>query len=272
MDRYAVIGHPIAHSRSPAIHRQFAAQTGQRMQYEAILAPKDGFRACIAERVKEGFRGMNITVPFKEEAFALAQEHTPRATLAQAANTFVVQADRSLLADNTDGAGLVRDLSSNLGVTLHARKILILGAGGAVRGVLAPLLAHNPAHLHIANRTLSRAEHLLSQFAHLGRLSASGYDDLVGHHFDLIINATSAGLDGQQPALPDGLLNPGGGCYDMFYGQTLTPFLHWAQQQNPRWYADGLGMLVEQAAEAFYLWRGIRPDTAPLLHQRLRSP
>jgi shikimate dehydrogenase len=258
-DRYAVFGHPIAHSKSPLIHAAFARQTGQDMTYEAILAPKDGFAASVAAFVAAGGRGANVTVPFKEEAFRLAGRLSPRAQRAGAVNTLVFGADGSF-GDNTDGAGLVADLTRNLHRTLAGGRILLLGAGGAARGVIEPLLDQQPAALVIANRTVNRAQELAQLFGHDVR--ACGFDAL-DTPFDLVINATAASLAGELPPLSPQLFTPNTLAYDMMYGRE-TPFLAFARAQGAAT-ADGLGMLVEQAAEAFYLWRGVRPDTAPVI-------
>jgi shikimate dehydrogenase len=263
-DRYAVIGNPIAHSKSPAIHAAFARQTGQDMSYEAILAPQDGFAAAVAAFRAAGGRGMNVTVPFKLEALALADMPTERARLAGAANTLRFDAD-GVFADNTDGVGLARDLTGRLGLRLAGRRILILGAGGAARGVILPLLEERPALLAVANRSVDKAEALKAQFAPFGELAAGGFDAFAGGAFDVVINATSASLAGAHLALPAGLFAPGALAYDMVYGKGETPFLAQARRLGATLVSDGLGMLVEQAAESFFLWRGVRPATAPVL-------
>ncbi|MDP3420202.1 MAG: shikimate dehydrogenase, partial [Thiobacillus sp.] len=254
-DRYAVFGHPIAHSKSPQIHATFARQTGQDMTYEAILAPKDGFADSVAAFIAAGGRGANVTVPFKEDAFRLAGRLSPRAERAGAVNTLRFDAD-GILGDNTDGAGLVADLTRNLGCVLAGKRVLLLGAGGAARGVIDPLLDQQPAEVVIANRTVSRAQDVAALF---GRgVSASGFDAL-DTPFDLIINATAASLVGELPPLSPRVFTPATLAYDMMYGRD-TPVLDFARSLGAVT-ADGLGMLVEQAAEAFYLWRGVRPDT-----------
>ncbi len=267
-DRYCVFGNPVAHSKSPAIHAAFARQTGQDLRYDAILAPLDGFAAAVAGFVAAGGRGANVTVPFKEEAFRLSTRRTARAELAGAVNTLSFD-DGEVIGDNTDGAGLVRDLVDNLGYVPAGRRVLLLGAGGAARGVLGPLLETGPARLVVVNRTAARAHELASRFAeHFAArdtLAGSGYDALDGSAFDLVINATSASLGGDLPALPDGLFAAGSLAYDMMYGQGDTPFMAFARTQGAARVADGLGMLVEQAAEAFFVWRGVRPDGAALL-------
>jgi shikimate dehydrogenase len=263
-DRYAVIGNPVAHSKSPRIHAAFARQTAQDLDYRAILAPLDGFAAAVAEFVASGGRGMNVTVPFKLEAFALAGRRTARAEAAGAVNTLKFE-QGEILGDNTDGAGLVADLLRNIGCPLAGKRLLLLGAGGAARGVILPLLDQSPDSLTIANRTTSRAAELRDAFAGHGNLAARAFAKLAGHQFDVVINATSASLAGAAPAIPPGLYAPGSTAYDMMYGQGLTPFLAAAQAQGAGRLADGLGMLVEQAAESFLLWRGARPDTRALL-------
>ncbi|WEN40985.1 Shikimate dehydrogenase (NADP(+)) [Thauera sp. GDN1] len=273
MDRYAVIGNPIAHSKSPQIHAAFARQTGQALRYEALLAPVDGFAPAVADFRAHGGRGMNVTVPFKLEAFALAERHTPRAQAAGAVNTLAFGAD-GILGDNTDGAGLVRDLTTNLDFALAGRRILLLGAGGATRGVLLPLLDSRPASLTIANRTVAKAQALAALFTpHAGRaqVDACGFDALAGRRFDLVINATAASLAGELPPLPPGLYAEGALAYDMMYGRGHTPFMRAALADGAARVADGLGMLVEQAAESFALWRGVRPDTAAPLAELRRQ-
>jgi len=271
-DRYAVFGHPIAHSRSPRIHALFAAQTGQSLSYEAILAPLDGFADALQSFHAEGGIGANVTVPFKEEAFRLAVRRTPRAEAAGAVNT-LQWCDDGWLGDNTDGAGLVRDLSANLGYDAGGRRILLLGAGGAARGVLLPLLELRPAELFIANRTAEKAARLAVEFARLagGRgLSCmpegGGFDELAGRCFDLVIDATSSGLSDAELPLPAGLFADGALAYEMVYGRT-TSFMRQAKNSGAARLrvSDGLGMLVEQAAESFLLWRGVRPLTAPVI-------
>ncbi|MBI5331919.1 MAG: shikimate dehydrogenase [Betaproteobacteria bacterium] len=257
-DRYAVFGHPIAHSKSPRIHAEFARQCGQKLVYEAILAPREGFSDAVRNFRNDGGRGCNVTVPFKEEAYSLCTRRTPRAEAAGAVNTLSFQGE-DILGDNTDGAGLVRDLTLNLGMGLAGGDILLMGAGGAARGVILPLLECQPARLFIANRTAAKAEALAARF----HIHGGGYADLAGKRFDLVINATAASLGGDLPPLPDALFAPGALAYDMMYGRD-TPFLAFARECGART-ADGLGMLVEQAAEAFFVWRGVRPDTAPVI-------
>ena len=268
MDRYGVFGNPIGHSKSPQIHTLFAAQTGQALCYEALLAPLDDFPGYARAFFQQGL-GANVTVPFKEQAFRMADQLTERARRAGAVNTLKKLEDGRLLGDNTDGAGLVGDLL-NAGVALAGQRILLLGAGGAVRGVLEPLLAQQPAALIIANRTVSKAEQLALEFGELGTLSASTFTDLA-EPVDLIINGTSASLGGELPPLVDSLIQPGHTfCYDMMYAARPTAFCEWAAALGAKT-RDGLGMLVEQAAEAFELWRGVRPDTAPVLEALRRQ-
>lgn len=270
MDRYGVFGNPIGHSKSPLIHRLFAEQTAQQLSYQALLAPLDAFDGYARGFFAEG-RGANVTVPFKEQAFALADSLTERARRAGAVNTLKKLDDGSLLGDNTDGAGLVRDLTVNAGIELRGKRILLLGAGGAVRGILEPFLAQQPQSLVIANRTVDKAEQLARQFADLGPVVASGFD-WIDAPVDLIINGTSASLAGQLPPISASLIQPGHTCcYDMMYGAGPTAFNRWAAEQGAARTLDGLGMLVEQAVEAFHLWRGVRPDSAPVLAELRRQ-
>lgn len=266
-DRYAVIGNPIGHSKSPAIHASFARQTGQDIVYEALLAPVDDFSGAVRAFIAAGGRGANVTVPFKEDAFRLAVRRTPRAELAGAVNTLLFS-EQEIVGDNTDGAGLVRDLSINLGFKLKGRRILLLGAGGAARGALEPLLAAQPAALVIANRTVGKAVDLARQFAGVSTgvgVVGCSYPELAEQTFDLVINATSSSLSGELPPLPPGIFAAGSLAYDMMYGQGRTRFMVFAQEQGAARLADGLGMLVEQAAEAFFVWRGVRPDAVPVM-------
>ncbi|TVT76589.1 MAG: shikimate dehydrogenase [Denitromonas halophila] len=267
MDRYALIGHPVAHSKSPSIHAAFAAQTGEAMTYERILAPLDGFVDTVRDFIAAGGRGMNVTVPFKLEAFALADHLSPRAQAAGAVNTLSFRAD-GIHGDNTDGVGVVRDLIVNLDCPLAGRRVLLLGAGGAARGAIQPLIEAAPRALHIANRTAAKAVELAGEFDGLAGaipLTASGFDDLGIAAFDVIINATSASLSSAAPAIPDTVYAPGALAYDMMYGAEPTAFLIAASTAGAARVADGLGMLIEQAAESFLIWRGVRPDTAPVL-------
>ena len=268
-DLYAVFGNPVGHSKSPAIHAAFAAQCNQDISYQAMLAPLDAFAGSVRSFIAAGGRGANVTVPFKEEAFQLATRLSARAQLAGAVNTLFFDAD-GVLGDNTDGAGLLRDLTVNLVFPLAGKRILLLGAGGAARGVVAPLLAAQPAALLIANRSIARAQELVERFAVAGTLRACGYPQLVGP-FDLVINGTSASLAGALPPLPAGVFSPASLAYDMMYGDSATPFLAFAREQGAARLADGVGMLVEQAAEAFHLWRGVRPDSAPVIARLRRA-
>ncbi len=271
MDHYAVFGHPVGHSKSPWIHQQFARQTGQSLDYVAIEAPLDDFSRAVRQFFDNGL-GANVTVPFKEQAFRLARQLTGRARRAGAVNTLKREAD-GLLGDTTDGAGLVQDLC-NHGIDLQGLQILVLGAGGAVRGVIEPLLASCPAGLTIANRTPEKAVALARLFADLGPVTASGLAEL-NRPFDLIINGTSSSLGGELPPVTPQLIQSGHTlCYDMMYGAAPTCFNRWALAHGAARTLDGLGMLVEQAAEAFALWRGVRPDGAPVLaalRQQLRG-
>lgn len=263
MDRYCVFGNPVAHSKSPRIHARFAELTGQALSYEARLAPVDGFAAAVAGFMAEGGRGCNVTVPFKEEAWQLAAIRSARAEKAGAVNTLLQDAQGRLCGDNTDGTGLVRDLVQNAGVGLAGRRLLVLGAGGAVRGVLGPLLAEQPRAIVVANRTPEKATQLARLFADEGTVTATSFAALRGP-FDVVINGTSASLQGELPPLPLGLFAPGALACDMMYGAEPTVFLRWAAAQGAQT-RDGLGMLVEQAAEAFRLWRGVTPPTRPVL-------
>jgi len=272
-DRYAVIGNPVAHSRSPEIHAQFARQTGEDIVYERLLSPLDRFAGTVEAFRHAGGCGCNVTVPFKLEAFGLAHELSARAMEAEAVNVLKF-AGESVFGDNSDGAGLLRDIEVNLGVPLRGRRVLLLGAGGAARGVLGPLLAAQPQRLVIGNRTLDKAEQLVGRFkrANAGtELCAMGYADLAGNAFDIVLNATSASLSDARLDLPPGLFALGALAYDMMYGRGLTPFLNAAQGEGAATLADGLGMLVEQAAESFFIWRGVRPHTAPVIESLRRS-
>lgn len=263
-DHYCVFGNPIAHSKSPAIHALFAASTHQNLTYEALLAPLDGFATAVRDFVAAGGRGGNVTVPFKEEAFRLCHRLSPRAERAGAVNTLVFDSNE-IFGDNTDGAGLVRDIGGNLGFDLADKRILLLGAGGAARGVILPLLAANPASLFIANRSAGKAEALAAAFSETVAVDGGNVAKIAGKSFDLVINATSASLSGESLSLPNGVFAPGSLAYDMMYGKGDTLFMAQARAQGAAQCADGLGMLVEQAAEAFALWRGVRPETQTVL-------
>lgn len=265
MDRYAVMGHPIAHSKSPFIHASFAAQTGERLSYEAICVEPGGFAEAVAAFQDAGGRGLNVTLPFKEEAFAIADIASDRAAQAGAANTLRFDSAGKRQADNTDGVGLTRDLGDNHDIAIRGRRVLLLGAGGAARGVVAPLLAANPKLLVIANRTHARAVGLAERFHAIGPVSALALEAVAGRKFDLLINATSASLQNQVPVIDTSTVAKGGCCYDMMYAAEPTPFMRWAQNSDADFCFDGAGMLVEQAAEAFYLWRGVRPRTGEVI-------
>ncbi|WP_049631242.1 shikimate dehydrogenase [Cellvibrio sp. pealriver] len=263
-DLYAVFGNPINHSKSPSIHRQFAEQTGQDMHYTKQLVNEGEFEKAAQEFFEQGGKGLNITVPFKLNAYAFAQQRTARAERAGAVNTLARLSNGTILGDNTDGIGMVHDMH-NLGWELEGKRILILGAGGAVRGVLQPLLEENPAQVVIANRTFAKAEELAKNFLDLGDVQAKTFEQLVGETFDIVINGTSASMQGELPPLPDNLLAENACCYDMMYGAEPTIFLRWAKDFGAAHVADGLGMLIGQAAEAFYLWRQIRPEVVPVI-------
>lgn len=264
-DKYAVFGNPVRHSRSPWIHGEFARQCEQDMQYRAVRVELGEFDQTARRFFEGGGRGLNVTVPFKQEAFSFADRCSARAEVARAVNTLKLDDDGSILGDNTDGIGLVRDMVVNLGWQIRDKRVAVLGAGGAVRGVLELLLREQPASLLVVNRTVARAEQLSEQFSELGPVDAGGFERLDEGNFDLVINGTSASLAGELPPLPESMLNDRSCCYDMMYSAEPTPFMRWAAQQTAWAVADGLGMLVEQAAEAFYLWRGLRPQTGPVL-------
>jgi shikimate dehydrogenase len=270
-DRYAVLGNPVAHSQSPFIHAEFARQTGQNMEYTRVLCTMDGFVEAVRAFAESGACGCNVTVPFKFQSNALARVVTPRAALAQAANVLRFDAG-GWLADNTDGIGLVRDLQRNAGVSLRGKRVLLIGAGGAAAGVMGPLIEARPAELHVSNRTAEKADMLVLRHetvaAHCGvALSCSGLDD-AGGAYDVVLNSSASSLGGAAVPVADHVLKPGALAVDLMYGAAAQPFMAWAQALGavPR---DGLGMLVEQAAEAFFLWRQVMPETAPVL-QRLR--
>ena len=264
-DRYAVIGNPIAHSKSPLIHAAFARRTGQDIVYDRILGSRDDFAGDVRRFVAEGGRGLNVTVPFKEEAFALSDERSERAQAAGAVNTLVVLDGGRLRGDNTDGVGLVRDLCCNHRFMLAGARVLLLGAGGASRGVLRPLLAERPAALVIGNRTAAKAVELAASASGFGTVEGCGLPELAGRRFDLVINGTAAGLRSEVPAIPDDCLADGAWVYDMVYGAEPTAFVRWGRAHAAAKTLDGLGMLVEQAAESFFLWRGVYPDTGPVI-------
>ncbi len=271
IDQYAVMGNPIQHSKSPLIHQRFAQQTQQELAYEAILAAKDNFRQSVNKFIEQSGKGLNVTVPFKEEAWQIAHQRTSRAESAGAVNTLKFE-NQQIIADNTDGIGLVRDLTKNQTLLLAHKRLLILGAGGAVRGVLQPLLEEEPENITIANRTESKAHDLVTRFNPNGHINlhACGFSNIPRQKYDLIINATAASLKGNIPAIAVSLFNDTY-CYDMMYGAQAKPFLQWAEQQGATHCADGLGMLVEQAAESFFFWRGTRPQTGPVIAELKRT-
>jgi shikimate dehydrogenase len=260
-----VFGHPIKHSKSPRIHRLFAEQTGQTLEYTAVEVPAEQFQTTVTMFFAEGGKGLNCTLPLKELAWSYADNKTERAQLSKAVNTLALQADGSILGDNTDGIGLVTDLMTNHAIPLSGVRILILGAGGASRGIILPILEQSPQSLVIANRTVDKAAKLAAEFHAKGPVTGCGFDDLSNQQFDLILNATSASLSGQLPPLPAGLLAAGGNCYDLAYGNEPTAFVRWGLENHATNSLDGLGMLVEQAAEAFFIWRGVRPKTRPVI-------
>ncbi|MDA8382638.1 MAG: shikimate dehydrogenase [Betaproteobacteria bacterium] len=262
-DHYGVIGHPISHSKSPRIHAEFARQTGQDLDYVALDAPLDGFVPAVLDFRAHGGRGLNVTVPFKEAAYRLCATRTERAQAAGAVNTLSLSPE-GIAGDNTDGAGLVRDLQQNLGFPLKGMRICLLGAGGAARGVLKPLLLEAPSRLLLVNRTPAKARALQAAAGHPQTLGAGGFDDLAGERFDLVINATAASLADELPPLPEDLFAQGAAAYDMMYGRE-TPFLRFARAHGAGLAADGIGMLVEQAAESFFIWRRVRPSTRALI-------
>jgi shikimate dehydrogenase len=267
-DRYAVIGNPISHSKSPLIHKMFAEQTGQDISYTAIEAPLDGFAATIERLRNEGYKGCNVTVPFKLEAWHLASDLSNRAIDAEAVNTLIFR-DGKIIGDNTDGAGLVRDIQQNFGITLNDKRILLVGAGGAAQGTLHPLLDTSPILLVISNRSPDKAVSLKKNVEQIDKhrlttVKAMGFGELEGQQFDLVINATSAGLTDSEIPLPSTVFAPGALAYDMMYGRE-TPFMKFAREHGAAVVSDGLGMLIEQAAESFYIWRGVRPETAPVI-------
>lgn len=262
-ERYAVVGNPVAHSKSPQIHAEFARATGQPMEYVRIEAPLDGFERTVDAFRAQGGKGMNVTLPFKEAAFRYCRYVSARARAAQVVNTLLFSGPDPF-GDTTDGVGLVTDLERNLGFELRQKNLLLMGAGGAAQGVLQALLEAGVARLLIVNRTVLRARGLAARFG----LEACGYEELEGEGFDIVVNATSAGLANEAPRLPGSVFKPGALAYDMVYGRD-TPFLAQARAAGAR-VSDGLGMLVEQAAESFFLWRGVRPQTRAIL-ERLRG-
>ena len=267
IDRYGVMGYPVSHSRSPVIHRLFALQTHQNLQYELLQVTPDKLDTAVRQFQRTGGKGLNITVPHKTEVTKLCDQLSERARTAGAANTLSFR-DGEILGDNTDGIGLLRDLAVNLDVNLEGANILILGAGGATRGIVGPLLEMQPVSLRIANRTLDKAQVLADHFSRSGPVSACRFNVVpVTEQYDLIINATSAGVKGDSPPYPAEAISPGTLCYDLSYGLKPTPFSVWAREQGAERSIMGWGMLVEQAAESFHIWRGVRPETAPVLKQ-----
>ena len=270
VDDYAVMGNPISHSKSPSIHTLFAEQTQQSILYTAIHVDLGGFKQAVGNFVATGGKGLNITVPFKQEAWELVAERSERAERAGAVNTIKMMEDDKLFGDNTDGVGLVNDLTINHSIELQGKNILLMGAGGAARGVLIPLLKQNPSSLFIANRTPDKAKDLADDFSDAGNVSGGGYDAIENLEFDVVINATAASLQGDLPPLPDALLSDNASCYDMMYAAKPTPFMQWAAEHKAKKILDGLGMLVEQAAESFYIWRGVKPETNSVI-EKLRN-
>jgi shikimate dehydrogenase len=265
-DRYAVFGNPIKQSKSPLIHQAFAEQCQQSMLYRAVRVELDGFLKAANSFFEGGGKGLNVTVPFKREAFEFAGRLSDRAMRAGAVNTLTMAADGTVEGDNTDGIGLVRDMIANLGWALQDRRVLILGAGGAARGVLEPLLRERPRSLLIVNRTAAKAEKIAAEFADIAVVEGGAYELIGERQFDLVVNATSAGLSGEMPDLPSGLLTERSCCYDMVYGSEPTPFMRWSAHHAAWAVSDGLGMLVEQAAQSFYIWRRMRPETRPVIN------
>lgn len=265
IEHYAVFGSPIKHSKSPRIHKLFAEQTQQALIYDAQEVPAEQFQSAVSGFFEQGGKGLNCTLPLKELAWSFADIKTERAELSKAVNTLVLQADGSILGDNTDGVGLLTDLINNHQVKLSNTHVLILGAGGASRGIILPILEQNVASLVIANRTIDKAINLANEFVHKGTVKGCGFDDLANQQFDLIINATSSSLSNDLPPLPENLLSNNGVCYDLAYGNEPTTFVKWGEKNQASKSLDGLGMLVEQAAEAFFIWRGVRPNTKDVI-------
>jgi len=264
-EHYAVFGHPVGHSKSPQIHKLFAQQFGFEIDYQAIdVAPGKFTESVLAFRDRGG-KGCNVTVPYKQEAWSLATERSGRAELAGAVNTLKFEQENRILGDNTDGIGLLRDITINLDQSLFSRRILVIGAGGAVRGILGSLLEQAPKSLVLANRTVSKAEELAAVFATIGSVRPCGFDAVSGQQFDVVINGTAASLGGELPPLPDNLFTGGSLAYDLMYSDKPTVFMEWAAAQGAAQVADGLGMLVEQAAESFQIWFGHQPRTAPVI-------
>lgn len=267
MDRYGLIGSPVYHSISPRVHALFADQTDQVMDYVAIEMKPDEFSRRIKQLADDGFKGLNVTVPLKNLAWEFAENRDSHADLARAVNVLKFDTGGTRHGYNTDGIGLLRDLTQNHTIDLRGRRILILGAGGAVQGVIGPLLAANPQSITIANRTVAKANVLVGRFKKLGKLQSCGYEALGDQRYDLIINGTSLGLLNEVPQLPDTVLSPGGCTYDMMYGREPTAFAKWGQLHDASKALDGTGMLIEQAAETFWIWRGVRPETGPVIRE-----
>lgn len=265
-DRYAVIGNPIEHSKSPEIHLLFADQTGELLSYEKIIAEENEFKNIVEHFFLSGGKGLNVTVPFKNEAYEFVDEHSDYAKHAEAVNTIYKNENGKFVGANTDGIGLLRDLKKNVRLQLSDQKILIVGAGGATQGIVEPLLNENPAELLIANRTLSKAESIADKFVSFGKIESCMLNEIPKKQFDLVIHATSAGLQGSNVELPTEIIGENTYCYDLLYSDQHTPFMQWAKANHATCVVDGFGMLLEQAAEAFYLWRGKRPDTSMAYH------
>ena len=270
IDRYAVFGNPVEHSKSPQIHTLFAEQTEQPLVYTAELAEIGQFESAVKKFIEGNGKGLNVTVPFKQDAWSMAAKHSDRAARAGAVNTLVLQPDGSLFGDTTDGVGLVSDLMQNHHIQLQDKNILIVGAGGAVRGVLEAILDQQPASLVISNRTKEKAMQLAEDFSNLGNISGCGLDEINNTRFDIVINGTSASLKGDLPPLPETIFAEGSCSYDMMYAAQATPFMQWSTENGASIVLDGLGMLVEQAAESFYIWRDVKPETKPVI-QRIRA-
>lgn len=266
IDQYAVIGNPIEHSKSPDIHLLFADQTGEQLNYEKILADEDKFSQVVSEFFTNGGKGLNVTVPFKNDACEFVDELTEYAKNAGAVNTIFKNEHGKYIGANTDGIGLLRDLKKTLRIPIANKKILIVGAGGATQGIVEPLLNENPAELIIANRTVNKADTIAEQFKDFGNVKSCALNEIPNQPFDLVLHATSAGLQGNNVELPVEIIGPNTCCYDLLYSEQDTPFMQWARSHNAEKVVDGFGMLLEQAAEAFYLWRGMRPDTGMAYH------
>lgn len=264
LDTYAVIGNPISHSKSPLIHSEFSKQTKQHIRYETILSPLSSFTAEIDNFRQSGGKGMNVTLPFKVEAYEISTQLTEQASASHAVNTLVFD-DDEIYGDNTDGTGLIRDIVVNHGFTITAKRVLLCGAGGAARGIMLPLLKQKPLMLTISNRTVQKAHKLRKQFSSYRNIVSGNYIDILGKEFDLVINATSTGLINKALPLPQGIFSAKSLAYDLMYGNMNTPFLQFARKEGVTHLSDGIGMLVEQAAESFFIWRKVRPETKPVI-------